>query len=273
MLDISYYCKNLTLNDGIWRSDKIDNISYPAEGNKNYFKIEDESFWFKHRNNVILRAVKKFHLEGAFFDIGGGNGLVASKLQENGLETILVEPGIEGCLNAKNRNVNTIINTLFSCEYFLNDSICNIGVFDVIEHIEDHEGFLKEIYKALVKNGILFMTIPAFMLLWSEEDVYAGHYRRYNLEQINKLQTSVGFKILYSTYFFSFLQLPVFFFRTLPSKVGFYKVNSKQTKKQHSYNSKTGFLLNALMNYELIKISKFDKIPFGSSCLTVSKKI
>ena len=39
------------------------------------------------------------------FDIGGGNGFVANYLSKKGFETILVEPGIDGCINGRERGL------------------------------------------------------------------------------------------------------------------------------------------------------------------------
>ena len=37
--------------DGIYISCKT-KISYPEEGNEQFFDIEEKSFWFKYRNNI-----------------------------------------------------------------------------------------------------------------------------------------------------------------------------------------------------------------------------
>ena len=42
-------------------------------------QLEEDSFWFNHRNNIIANAVKKHSKGNVFFDIGGGNGFVAKK--------------------------------------------------------------------------------------------------------------------------------------------------------------------------------------------------
>ena len=37
-------------SDGIYYSKSNSSISYPEEGNENCMQIEEDSFWFKHRN-------------------------------------------------------------------------------------------------------------------------------------------------------------------------------------------------------------------------------
>jgi len=44
----------LEYKDGIYFSQNTNKISYPKESYQNCFQIEDNSFWFKHRNNREL---------------------------------------------------------------------------------------------------------------------------------------------------------------------------------------------------------------------------
>ena len=53
-------------------------------------QIEEDSFWFKHRNNIIANSVQKHSPNKTFFDIGGGNGFVAKRLQNDGIKLYLL---------------------------------------------------------------------------------------------------------------------------------------------------------------------------------------
>jgi hypothetical protein len=66
-------------------------------GNDNCFALEDNSFWFKYRNNCIIQLAKQYVKDNLLFEIGGGNGFVSKGLEENGIQTCLIEPGIQGC--------------------------------------------------------------------------------------------------------------------------------------------------------------------------------
>ena len=80
MLDIHSISTELIIgDDGIWYAPDNQNISYPSEGNENCLAVEDNSFWFRHRNNCIVSVVKSYPPEdnGTIFDIGGGNGFVS----------------------------------------------------------------------------------------------------------------------------------------------------------------------------------------------------
>jgi hypothetical protein len=52
---------------------------------------------------------------------------------------------------------------------------------DVIEHVEDDVGLVRE-YANKVAPGTRFITtVPAFMWLWSGHDVFLEYFRRYTL--------------------------------------------------------------------------------------------
>jgi len=160
MINIDKYIHDLKWQDGIWRSEEDDAVSYPENGHNSFNEIEENSFWFTRRNDIILEAVKRYFGNGLFFDVGGGNGFVSTNLKKVGYDTVLVEPSFAGCLNAKKRSLNHIVNSAFNTKYFYPDSAENIGVFDVLEHIKNPQYFLKTVHTILAKKGILFITVP-----------------------------------------------------------------------------------------------------------------
>ena len=267
---------NIELIDGIWYSKGTSNISYPEMGNSSCFQLEDNSFWFKHRNLVIIEVLKKFPPpENIMLDVGGGNGFVSSEIEKYGVNAILIEPGKIGIQNAKKRGLNNLVCSSLE-DLLINEStIPAIGLFDVLEHNEKDKDFLAQIYKILKFEGRIYLTVPAYNFLWSGEDIYAGHYHRYNLDTIAAIVKMAGFIIEYKTYFFSILPVPVFFFRSLPFKMGFRR-GSKDFNNQANEHSKRkgiiGNILDRIWSWEIKKINKSEIIPFGGSCFIVAKK-
>ncbi|MGL2965402.1 methyltransferase domain-containing protein [Flavobacterium sp. XGLA_31] len=274
-MEIGKYVNGLTQKDGIYFSERTSLISYPEKGNEDFFKIEDNSFWFEHRNKCIYMAFKKYAINNLFFDIGGGNGFVAKYLEDRHIESVLVEPGINGCMNAKKRGLNHVICSTLEEANFEKNVLPNVGLFDVVEHIEDDLGFLKMIYNYTEKDGFVFLTVPAYNFLWSNEDVDAGHYKRYTIKTISKCLQLAGFKIEYASYIFSPLPLPIFLTRTLPSVLGFNKKSDDFEKHQNEHKIKKGITQKTMghfLNKEILKISEGRKSSFGSSCFIIAKK-
>jgi hypothetical protein len=138
MLKIDEISENLYIGEsGLWIAQTIDEISYPSDGNELCAEIEDSSFWFKHRNKAILSVMNNFSPRGAIFDIGGGNGYVAKGLMEAGFDCVLVEPGREGARKALERGVENVVCATLESADFYPGALSNVGLFDVVEHIED----------------------------------------------------------------------------------------------------------------------------------------
>lgn len=274
-MEISDLADNLYLQDGIWFSKNNSEISYPKEGNMACYEIEKDSFWFKHRNNCIIEAVKTYSLQETFIDIGGGNGYVAKGLEEQNIKSILLEPGLEGALNAKKRGLRHIICSTLEDAGIKKNSCMAVGLFDVVEHIKEDNVFLRTIYDLLAHKGLVYITVPAFSILWSKEDDDAGHYRRYTVKQISRLLKEQGFEIEYSTYIFSILPIPVFLFRTIPSLLKLNKNSNDINKHRKEHSQKKGILtalLDKIWERELDYIKRKRKIPLGGSCFIIARK-
>lgn len=72
--NLAVACSGLQLGeDGIFYASAGEAISYPDEGNEACFEVEDQSFWFRHRNDCIRELVRNFppRGRGPIFDVGG----------------------------------------------------------------------------------------------------------------------------------------------------------------------------------------------------------
>lgn len=62
-----------------------------------------------------------------------------------------------------------------------------VGALDVLEHIENDELAVSEISRILKKNGLVVLSVPNRMKFYTYQDQLIGHYRRYEIEQLNSL--------------------------------------------------------------------------------------
>jgi SAM-dependent methyltransferase len=67
--------------------------------------------------------------------------------------------------------------------------------FEVLEHIEHDKKALSDWYSWLKPGGTMIMSVPARMKKWTASDVWAGHYRRYEMQQIKDLVSITGFQV------------------------------------------------------------------------------
>jgi 2-polyprenyl-3-methyl-5-hydroxy-6-metoxy-1,4-benzoquinol methylase len=273
-MDIRQFSDSLVLKDGIWYGPE-ETISYPDEGAEFYGEIEDESFWFIHRNNCLVELVRQFSPSGPIFDIGGGNGTVSLAFEKNGFPTVLVEPQPGGIKNASDRGLTSLVCASFEKAGFFDNSLPSVAMLDVVEHIQaDHE-FIKSIKQKLIPGGLMYISVPAFEFIWTIKDEYYGHYRRYTRSSISKLLRDEGLEVLYTSYIFSILPFPIFFLRALPNRLGLNKNIQKLEQSQHKKGQQglVGSVLNKIWNWEVGRIHKKQPIRLGSSCLVVARKL
>jgi SAM-dependent methyltransferase len=276
MRPLSEISTNLALGpDGVWTTRAVSPVSYPEIGNELCFAIEDSSFWFRHRNQCILQAVRLLPPSGPIFDVGGGNGFVARALQDAGFEVVLVEPGPHGSANALGRGIRHVVRAAFGDAGFLPGSIPAIGLFDVLEHIADPQAFLASLARCLPPGGRIYVTVPASQWLWSREDEDAGHFRRYSLADLSRAFEESGFAVEYATHFFGFVPLPTLLRRVLPYRLGLAAKPGavERARADHEVSSPiANRALEFLTARELRRLRLRRVSRFGGSCLAVGRK-
>lgn len=263
--------------DGIWYANKTEPVSYPSKGYEACFEIEDQSFWFKHRNICIIELVKKFppRGKGPIFDVGGGNGFVAKGLADAGWGVVLVEPGPAGARNGKKRGLQHVVCATTQTAGFKPGCIPAIGAFDVIEHIEDDVGFLRHLKDLLKPGGMLYLTVPAYNFLWSESDILAGHYRRYTLRALSTKLKTIGFEVALATYFFRMIPIAIFISRSLPFYLRLRTASTRVKDVARSHGISGGTMVRMMrwmLMPELKLIEKGIGMAFGGSCLVAARK-
>ncbi len=60
-------------------------------------------------------------------------------------------------------------------------------LMDVLEHVPDDAAMLGSIVPVVKPGGVLLLTVPADMRLWSRHDESLGHYRRYDPASLRKV--------------------------------------------------------------------------------------
>ena len=276
-INVLNYASSLSLGkNGIWYASETEPISYPRTGNNQCFEIEDNSFWFNHRNKCINQLVNKFSpkSKGPIFDLGGGNGVVAKALIDAGWNVVLVEPGKVGVENAKNRGLENVICATIKTAGLKKNSLPAVAIFDVLEHIEFDVLLLKELWSLLAKESYLYITVPAYNLLWSQHDIHAGHFRRYQLKKLLDDLKKIGFKIHFGSYIFRFLPLIALICRSIPFQLGACNGGKKSSiKREHAGRWQAIYrLLDRLLTPEINNIRNGQSMKFGLSIIIAAYK-
>lgn len=258
---------------GIWFSRSRATVSYPDDGNALCRQIEERSFWFRHRNRCIVSLVHRFSTGGDFLDIGGGNGFVAKGLADSGVSCTLLEPGLEGALAAHERGIVRVICAGLEDVAFRQGSFAAAGMFDVLEHIEDDVGALRQVHHLLEPGGKIYISVPAHQALFSSEDIEAGHFRRYSRKSLTKALSAAGFRTSFCSYLFAPLPLPVLLFRVLPGKLGLRKGRDAQRDEaEHVPGGFASRAIDQMLDAEFRRLDSGRPIQMGTSCLCVATR-
>ena len=261
--------------DGIYFSeDDRGVISYAAAGHAECFGVEDGSFWFRHRNRCISAMVRRQGCEGTFLDVGGGNGYVAQQLQADGVDVVLLEPGIEGARNARlQRGLGQVACASLQSARFEAGTFAAAGLFDVIEHVEDDRAFLSAVRETLAPGGMVYMTVPCHQWLWSQADVAAGHFRRHTYDSIERMVDGL-FRIEYMSYFFKPLVIPQYLLRALPYRLGIGR-NRSMLSSEAEHGTGDGLatrVVNRLLRSEVRAVEEGRRMGLGASCLVAASR-
>lgn len=196
-----------------------DLISFP---NACYVEEElnagSEGFWAKERAKAIRQMLYEFDLK-VIWEIGAGNGNASVPLRNAGVRVIPIEPLRSGALQLVKNNFQPFQATLQDLK-LPGNSVAAFGAFDVLEHLEDPDVLLSEIFRVLKPGGAFLCSVPAYEWLYSDFDISIGHFRRYSKKSIERTLESAQFEIMQTSWLFGFLVLPAFLLRRIPFLLG-----------------------------------------------------
>jgi len=172
-------------------------------------RAEDRHWWYRGRRSLLARVIADLDLPhpARILDAGCGSGRNMVDLTLLGSVTGVELSPTSVCL-ARERNVGEVIEGSVLEMPFDAASFDLAVSLDVIEHLEDDLGALRELRRVVAPGGCLLVTVPAYQWLWSGHDVINHHYRRYTRRSLQHVAEQAGWRQVRTTYFNSLL-LPV----------------------------------------------------------------
>jgi len=240
-------------------------------------RIERDHWWFVGRRALLSHVLETLCAERggdrfvSAYDIGCGVGNHQAVISRYALRTVGIESNTQAAAFARTKAYDEVLEEDVDglSSRGLGKTADLVVLMDVLEHIEDDASAVRQLMDFLKPGGKLVMTVPAFASLWGIQDEVGHHHRRYRLPQLKRLLEASGLRIRTSTYFNTFLFLPIYAARQV--------TKSLTTKRIASENSLTGPIANAILRsiflFEVWCIRHGARFPFGVSALVVAERI
>lgn len=171
-------------------------------------ELETGHFWFEGRNQVILWGLRKYAPEAtSLLEVGCGTGVVLQAIRQHvpGLHLCGSEIFVDGLPFASQRLPETELIQMDARKMPFESEFDAVGMFDVLEHIEEDAVVLRETWRSVRPGGTVLITVPQHPALWSAVDEYSYHKRRYVAADLRAKLVDAGFEVLHMTSFISLL--------------------------------------------------------------------
>lgn len=247
----------------------MDRVAYET-----FRELEHHHFWFVSRRRIFFDELDRLLPQAdhrAVLEIGCGAGGMLGPLQRygdvSGLDIdhefvgVCRERGFERVLCGSGYEL-----PYGDCTF---DLVC---LFDTIEHIPDDEQALREVRRVLKPGGSVFVSVPAYQWLWSQNDKTAHHFRRYTATRLRDVMRRAELVPARVSYFNTFL-LPLI----VPS-VLWQKLMDRLGRLPAGYNNMSvklapwlNRLFTAIMSGER-HFLKWLTFPLGHSVFALARK-
>ena len=180
--------------------------------------VEDTHWFYKGKRIITKEWIQRFYplnSRSTLLDIGAGSGMFAAEMNQ-WCRAFGVESSKDGLNVAKQKGYAQHMIAGSATTIPCKDQSADITTaLDVLEHIQDDAAALKEFLRVTKKNGIILLTVPAFSWAFSSWDKSLGHFRRYQIKDLNHLVENIPVEILHASYFNSIFFFPIAIYRKL----------------------------------------------------------
>ena len=167
------------------------------------YEIEKTHWWCVARLRIVEDVIDRWielPAGARVLDVGCGTGAVlealSSRFEAYGTDTSPL--AIDFC---RQRGLtNAFCGTL---EAFPRHGLTFdlVTLLDVVEHLDDDLGLLRQAQRSLRAGGWALVTVPAYQFLWGPHDVVNHHKRRYTRAGLRRVLRAAGFELRMLSYF------------------------------------------------------------------------
>lgn len=159
-----------------------------ASGGENLEVMRDA-----HNYNRYLRELVRDCANGEtpVLDFGAGIGTFSDATEAGSEDIHCVEPAQSAQAELRSKG----FETHNSLDEISDNSMGFAFSLNVLEHIEDDQRAVDDLFRVVRPGGRLLIYVPAFSILFTSMDRHVGHVRRYRFGQLKRVIQDAGFTV------------------------------------------------------------------------------
>ncbi len=236
-------------------------------------RVEDWHWWYAVRREILDQKLATLGLDrerAMLLDVGCGTGGASLVLSQYG-RAVGLDRSLESFRLSSDRPYTHRVQAAADEPLpFADGTFDVVCALDVLEHLDDDLAAAREIHRVLKPGGTAIVFVPAFNVLWGENDDYSHHRRRYRKGEISACLAGAGFSVEEEGYFNFMLFFPMLAARLaqriLPKKISH---DMEHSDRPGAFNG----MLRQIFRLELpvMKRSK-SGLPLGTSAFCVARR-
>ncbi len=174
-----------------------------ADEYANLERVEREHWYYKGKRELVsrwLQRVGALRPDSRLLDCGAGTGIFAGMMRPACRVQVLDDHGESLAILRQRFAADEILEGPITAIPAAAGSCDVVTALDVLEHVPDDVGAVREMHRVLRPGGIALVTVPAMMSLWSDWDEGLHHQRRYHSAQLRALFDAKEWEILHWNY-------------------------------------------------------------------------
>lgn len=242
-----------------------------SEEYEKMFNLENTYWWYQGRKEIVLQFLLRHTQLGRerlnVLDVGCGTGLLLEELlaHANPVGVDFSNLAMDYC---RQRGIEQLTRARVEAMPFGEKTFDLMLALDLLEHVEDDGGLIRELWRICRPGGHLLITVPAYPFLWSEHDEALQHCRRYTRASLRKLIGATGFETVRFSSAITFMLPPIVAFRVVQRNV-----KRKGAPKTHLIRLPRAFnqMLIGVLKLES-RLLRHVNFPAGVSIVALLKK-
>lgn len=166
-------------------------------------RVEADHWYYAGKRRLVralLERVRPILPDHILLDCGAGTGRFAEEMQAR-CRVLVLDDHEQALRLLRERFRPEQIFALAGDRVPLPDAALDlVTALDVLEHTLDDTAVVREFHRLLKPGGVVAVTVPASMTLWSEWDVALHHHRRYTRPQLRALFPAADWSLDYVNY-------------------------------------------------------------------------